>query len=643
MVSWIRAATSDWTKTNRNAAARRQACGAAIVALMCAAQPALAVRARVTLPGGDRHTGEWVGSAENQYVLLLDNGQELALRIEAGTVVEFFDRPEDIVPVEAALRLRAGLDALELDLGDVAESSFRAAVALAPRYARAHHELAKHLESQGKSPEEAYRHFLLAARLDPQAYPIGERVRGGADRALQRGDPATAGRLLRRYAESVPNSPTAADAAYDASAYLAQSADAAPADTNLGQEAVAAHRSALALFPNHPRREEALLRLGALLHRTGASVEAIATLNDLITQYPNTRRAADARLTLALAYRQTGDMQTALAHARWVVQHAESAALREEARALVAERLWTVLTPEHGLLGKEVTAVLRDGQFLWAGTTEGLRKLDMAAGAPAQGVPDIPAGTIIRALAADRRNVWIGTGNRGLIRYAKDTAKTTFFTRLDGLPGNNILAVDLDENEVWVGGLGGVSRFNIMTNEWTPFRPNEEFTARDVTSLILTPDHVWVGTENGGIARHNRSDGSWETFTTLEGVGSNSIRGIARTRNGVVVAWSTDKENGYTEWDATTGRWQTTPIGPDEIAPRDIRVEYENGTLWVATGEALLFRDATGRWGTVDYPPTLKSARIYALYARADIVWVGTSEGLGRLDARTMAAGRNRG
>jgi len=605
--------------------------------LMWGASTAMATSARVTLPTGERYIGEWLDADGSQCRIRLVDGNELRLPLTGGTVVELLDSEGNIVPTEAVLRLNAALDALELGLNEPAESAFRDALSLAPKYARAHYEYARFLELNGKSSE-AFSHYLLAARLEPRSYAVRERIRAAAKEALARNDSLTAGRALYQYAVNFPNEPDAAQSAYDGARYLATLAESAKENDPVRQDALQALEFALRRYPNYGAAEETFLRLGLLYLAWKQPDKAILALTEHVQRFPDGALEFDAHLALGQAYLQRGDRSGVLEQARWVIQRTTDPSLLERARALAAESIWLVLD-DNVLSSNEVYALARDGKFLWVGTANGLVKLDAATGAPTlSGVPDLPEGTRVRAIAADSKEVWLGTANRGVIRYRKDNGNTRVYGRLDGLPSHQIVAVAMDENEVWVGGSGGLSRFNRVTNEWTPYRTGREFTGREVTCIALTPFSVWVGTQNTGVFRFDRVAEKWEAFTTQNGLGSNFIRSIAVSDSSVIVSWYKSGENGVSEWDNATRQWTTQSLGPDEIAPQDISVSERNGTLWVATGGAMLSRTRRGRWSSVDYPSGVKAARVYTTLMDGEYEWVGTSAGLARMDVRALVS-----
>lgn len=597
---------------------------------------ASALWARVTLPNGQQYVGEWLDGNGEFFRLRLAEGNEVRLSMSPGTVVEFVEREGATTPVEAVLRVNAALDALQVGLKESAETAFREALALAPKYARAHYEYGRYLELVGRQ-EEAFEHYVLAARFDPQTYSVRERLLMAAKEALSRNDLAAAGRALSEYARDFPNEPDAPQSAYEAARYMALVAEKTKENDPLRQEALRAFELALRQYPHYGAAEETFFRLASLYLAWKQPEKAVLVLTELLNRFPDGLLDLETHLALGQAYLQSGNRAAALEEARRVVQRTVDPSLLEQARALAAEAVWTVLDTYETLPSNEIHAVARDGKAIWVGTANGVTKLDAATGAPIlTGVPNLPGGTVVRAIAVDNREVWFGTANRGVIRYRKDIGTTKIYGRLDGLPSHHMIALDMDENDVWVGGSGGVARFNRVTGEWIPYRTGREFPGREVTCLAVTPFSVWVGTQNAGVFRFDRIAERWDVFTTQHGIGSNSIRSIAVSTSSIVVSWNRASENGYSEWDNGTRQWTTYPLGPDEIAPQDISVSVSGGTLWVATGELLLSRNVRGKWSNVEYPSAVRGSRVHVALADGEYVWIGTSEGLARADIRAL-------
>jgi diguanylate cyclase (GGDEF)-like protein len=122
-----------------------------------------------------------------------------------------------------------------------------------------------------------------------------------------------------------------------------------------------------------------------------------------------------------------------------------------------------------------VTSLGKDSSgSLWIGTERGLDRLECAPGDASSGKasfvryrydPAKPKGIScdsIRTLFLDsRKNLWIGTGGGGLMRYEPETDSFTDYTDRDGLPGNLVRSVLEDSTGIiWVSSRSGLARYD---------------------------------------------------------------------------------------------------------------------------------------------------------------------------------------
>ncbi|GIX06057.1 MAG: hypothetical protein KatS3mg115_0460 [Candidatus Poribacteria bacterium] len=599
---------------------------------------AWAIRVQVVMPNGDRYTGEWIGSDGAQYRIRLDGGQELQLPLPVGGWVIFLDPTEAAAPPEARQRLQAALDAWELGMHAVADRQFQEAIALAPRYARAHYEYARFLEAQQAS--EAFQHYVYAAQLDPVRYPIGDKIRAEASQAAANGNYLRAAEALFAFARTFPQDPYATEAAYEAAGYFQKELETDPTNATLLSKALLAYEYATEAFPEAPQSEEGLLRLGQLYVQAQRPEDAVRVLRNFVEWYPDSPLSAEAHLALGRAYLQLGAMESVAVEARIVLSLTSDPDLQEQAFALAAEVAWRTWTTAEGLPANEVFALHKDGTALWVGTINGLARLEVGdPNNPALRTTPLAAGQIVRALASDPRYLWVGTSGAGLIRYDKQTGQSLTYTHLDGLPSVRIDALALDETEVWAGGLKGLARFRREAQLWEPIGPEVGYTGEDVSCLLLTPEALYVGTRRNGLYRYDRQTGAWEAFTrsSTEGrLGSNAIRSLTRSDSALFVGWYTQDAKGYSVLDLPSRQWFNAPVGHDEISPEHILLHYQNGRLWVALNENLLVRQPDGIWAQIHYPMALDGADVEAVLADGDFVWVGTSAGLGRVNTAVL-------
>jgi ligand-binding sensor domain-containing protein/signal transduction histidine kinase len=254
---------------------------------------------------------------------------------------------------------------------------------------------------------------------------------------------------------------------------------------------------------------------------------------------------------------------------------------------------------EDGLSQTTARVLLQDSRgFLWVGTQDGLNRFDgyeFRVYRHEADEPDSVGDNHITALAEDAEGqVWVGTQAGGLARM--DVVRDRFETwrhRPDsdgGLAGNPVTAVMVDrDGRVWVASGAGFL-------QWTDAK---------------------------GAFRHVPRDGD----VTLGG-----IRVLRQRANGEVVVG------------ARQGLWI---VSPDGTAWRELRgepavaldaydvAETRDGDLWVATADTGVQRfgaDGVLRGSITRRDGLADDATRAILQDRAGRIWIGTFEGLSRID-----------
>ena len=128
------------------------------------------------------------------------------------------------------------------------------------------------------------------------------------------------------------------------------------------------------------------------------------------------------------------------------------------------------------------------------------------------------------------------------------------------------------DGAVWLGSLGGISRFDGQT--WQNFSTLDGLPAHEVYQLLATPDAIWAVTK-GGIVQFNLASQSWKSFAELGDRGNYESVKVASDDNGTIWAGNGKELRRY-----DGAQWQ--PIGielPDpDVDVRDFVVE-PNGRL----------------------------------------------------------------
>ncbi len=240
-----------------------------------------------------------------------------------------------------------------------------------------------------------------------------------------------------------------------------------------------------------------------------------------------------------------------------------------------------------------ISAIFQDGRgMVWVGTAGGLAGWDGRDWRVYTTTNGLSTNAV-QAIADDAQgNLWVGTAGGG-INCLRD-GRFTWFTRKDGLPGDNIRSLLVDkEGVLWAATSGGLARFR--NGRWTAFTRKEGLPTSNLGYLAEDAQgYLWIGSY-GGLVRApkdqlNRfADGS---------VKSGTIDDLADEPPGAI-AWRTyGKPDGLPTSECTFGSQPGACQTPD-------------GRLWFATTRGLVSVDpAQLRPNTNQLPVVIESVSI---------------------------------
>ena len=135
-------------------------------------------------------------------------------------------------------------------------------------------------------------------------------------------------------------------------------------------------------------------------------------------------------------------------------------------------------------------------------------------------------GNDIRAVALEGNYVWVGTLGGGLVKLDKTNGNMTFYNKANsGLPDNRVLAIAIDgQGNKWIGTGGGLAKFDGV--RWTVYKTSNSGLPSDVVRTIAIDEqgNKWIGT--WGVAKF---DGvNWAVYNkSNSGLPSNEVNAIA--------------------------------------------------------------------------------------------------------------------
>lgn len=120
------------------------------------------------------------------------------------------------------------------------------------------------------------------------------------------------------------------------------------------------------------------------------------------------------------------------------------------------------------------TLFLDENQEIWVGSAQGNVYQFMTSTRHFELILRIP-NTSIKAITKDKsKNIWIATLGAGLWKYNTKNKNIISFIEKDGLSSNTLYSIQADkQGNIWAGTLKGISRYNIATQNFSNFKPED--------------------------------------------------------------------------------------------------------------------------------------------------------------------------
>lgn len=259
----------------------------------------------------------------------------------------------------------------------------------------------------------------------------------------------------------------------------------------------------------------------------------------------------------------------------------------------------------------------------------------------------LPSNQVLAVEATDER-IWFGT-DAGLVRL--EDGQMTTYTPEDGLAHRAVLTLKRDPRTgaLWIGTMDGLSRFS--GGRFETYRQLSSGLANNVVyGVTVRGRHVWVATA-AGANRFDTYTGRWEIYNdTNTPMHERWVYGVTSEDSLVFLAtWG----GGVMEYNTQNREWQdyTDPddemevdVFPDDGLVHDVvaTVSYDEGVLWAGTYFGLSRYDGS-RWnGYFSESSGLVSNFINFVDAGDSGVWICTDKGLNHYDGDTWRLYRRR-
>ena len=290
---------------------------------------------------------------------------------------------------------------------------------------------------------------------------------------------------------------------------------------------------------------------------------------------------------------------------------------------------------------------------LWVGTFAGgvnISKQNGDAIRRYRSIPGDPASLSFNSVLAFTQDhtgaMWVATDGGGLNRFDRESGRfTRYTTQTSNLNSDAVLGATEDKfGRLWIGTwAGGVSRFDRERGTFTAYTTKNSKLADDnVFSVhVDRAGMLWIGTWSKGLQRLDPTNGQFENIAIARpGAGESLIRHIGESDDGTLLV-ATDGGGLVTldprtlekHWYGMTGK----PGAALAASTVNAVVELPAGVLWVGTPNGLDRVDrATGAVTHIGEADGLPSAFVAGLAIDGTgALWISTDRGITRFNPAT--------
>ena len=448
---------------------------------------------------------------------------------------------------------------LEIDLDKISTIRFASDLSLVPdAQAEKHFRNAKALLELGLR-ERAKRQFEAAIEEFPKYadahYNLGlvQKEDGAIDEAL-----ASFGRVAK-----------IAPRTYNLAAEIKKAADSYFASEAF-RKAADAYLLLFDYYPTHSEAEHAGYTAGFILtERLQETAEALKVLQEATRRFPESDDLTKAKYLIGVLQSRDGQPQIAI----------------EELTAFIQENLDSEWIDDAYLARGSAYQQLRMNK-------EALNDFSMAI-----------------AITTDPRLIPI-------LQKKREECAWTIYTVSDDLPSNDIQAIAVNGNDLWVGTPKGLARVDISLGTWqirtesgieqinrlnpnvptnvralavyspTIKMPNpieEDENSPSVIEEVDKKTEVWIGTLNQGVVRYNPAEGLSVNYNTLNGLPHNQIFDIEIGTHDVWVATF----SGVARYSRSDDEWMVYDRTADGLpADNIVALAVTPVTVWAGTSDA---------------------------------------------------------
>ena len=325
------------------------------------------------------------------------------------------------------------------------------------------------------------------------------------------------------------------------------------------QKAVDTYRLLFRIYPDRYGADEAAYTAGFLLmEELDELEEGLKVLQEAVAHYPDSQHLERASYLIGSAHSKLENAEMAVGtltsflqnypQSRWLANAymARGNAYMQLRRGTDAVADYNSVSPYTSNLKLKNEARKKRSESAWTIYTV------------SDGIPS----NQIQAIAIDGQTLWIGTpkglaqidlsgGTWQPITDITDHINTLF----DEEQPIDVRALAVDNQELWIGTLNrGVIRYNKTTTFPDIFDIRNGLPDNTIYDIKIDKDEVWIGTF-AGVARHLRSTGDWINYSKAnDGLPADDIVALAVTQDRI---WIGTSQNGIAVYNRSMDIWQS--------------------------------------------------------------------------------------
>ena len=175
-------------------------------------------------------------------------------------------------------------------------------------------------------------------------------------------------------------------------------------------------------------------------------------------------------------------------------------------------------------------------------------------------------------------------------RKKRSESAWTIYTVSDGLPSNQIQAIAIDGETLWIGTPKGLAQIDFSTGTWqlvTDITDHintlfDEETPIDVRALAVDKRELWIGTLNRGVIRYSKDTTFPDIFDRRKGLPDNTIYDIKIDKDEVWIGTFA----GVARYQRSTGEWKHFNRAKDGLPADDIvALAITPDRVWIGTSQ----------------------------------------------------------